>query len=332
MKFKFDISWFGMGGIGKFSEEISKRIGQYYTTEFFKVKGSPASPLSTIILTLKITFDRHSFYFLPGYIPPLGNKDRFVFTIHDLNHLDIPDNSGFFKRAFYNIVIKRGCHNSFKILTVSEFSKSKIIEWSGVDESKVIVTGNGVSDVFKPVSNSNNAKRYYLSVSNRKSHKNEKRIIQAFSSAKISNEIQLVMTGNPTTELADLIEHLGIKDKVFFTGYVEENELVTLYNNADVLLFPSQYEGFGIPVLEAMACGTPVITSNTTSLPEVAGEAAILVDPTSVDEIKAAIEILDSNSNLKNQMIEKGIIQSKKFSWEKIVEIIRKEISDKINS
>lgn len=327
MNVKYDVSWFGMGGIGRYSEEIKKRIEDIYRVETFSISGNPASPFATLKLTLDMAFHRKSFYFLPGYIPPIGNKGRFVFTIHDLNHLDIPDNSGLLKRMFYKYIIKQGCRNSLKILTVSEFSKQKIVTWSGVDESKVIVTGNGVSNLYTPKeSDSCENRKYYFCVSNRKSHKNEKRILQSFAEANIDKNICLVMTGSPTEELNKLVVSLGLVKNVEFTGYLTENELAKFYRNAHALIFPSLYEGFGIPVLEAMASGIPVITSKTTSLPEVAGDAAILVDPTSTTEIKNAIEKLETNNELRKEMIGKGLQQSEKFSWEAVVSIIEREI------
>nr|WP_314420600.1 glycosyltransferase family 1 protein [uncultured Erwinia sp.] len=333
MKIKYDASWFGMGGIGRFSEEIEKRLKKNYSLKNFSISGNPASPLATLKLTFKMCIDRESFFLLPGYIPPIGQRGRFIFTIHDLNHLDIPDNSGLLKKLFYKYIIKTGCKNAYKILTVSNFSKEKIVEWSGVDPSKVIVAGNGVGENYHPnIKHTTNNEKYYLCVSNRKSHKNEKRMLEAFSQAKIDEKINLVMTGKDNEEINRLILSLNLKDRVKFTGFLTENELVEFYRNSHALLFPSLYEGFGIPVLEAMASGVPVITSNTTSLPEVAGDAALFVDPTSVEEIKLAIEKLEIDEGVRQSLIYKGFLQIKKFSWDNVVDIIKDEIRMKERS
>ncbi|CAI1665059.1 glycosyltransferase family 4 protein [Serratia fonticola] len=325
MKIIYDTSWHSKGGIGKYSEEIGKKLTGI---EFFSYKGNPASPLSALKITCKMIFEKESFFILPGYIPPLFIKNRFFFTIHDLNHLDIPDNSSFMKRLFYKYVIKKGCHNASKVLTVSEFSKDRIVKWSGVDPDKVIVVGNGVDSSFKPSEekNNNTESGYFLCVSNRKTHKNEKRVIEAFSSANIDKNITLIMTGKVSIELEELISNKKLKERVIFTGYLTERELINLYQKTIALLFPSLYEGFGIPVLEAMACGVPVITSKTTALSEIAGDAALLVDPENTNEIMGAIERIISDSALQQDMIKKGLNRCREFSWEKTTDKIAAQL------
>ena len=129
---------------------------------------------------------------------------------------------------------------------------------------------------------------YMLCVSNRRLHKNEFRTVEAFARARLNPDLHLVFTGEPTPELMNCIERQGISMRVHFVGTVPDAQLPCLYGSAEALVFASLYEGFGLPVLEAMACGTPVVTSNTTSLPEIAGDAALLVDPTSVEQIADA--------------------------------------------
>lgn len=254
--------------------------------------------------------------FLPGYIPPLFSSVPFVFTIHDLNHVDRPENSSWLKKLFYRYIIWGGCQRASLVFTVSEFSKQRIVAWAGISPDKVVNVGNGVDESFHiDVPPWLPGFPYVLCVSNRKLHKNERRLVLAFASAKIDPSIRLVFTGDATAELLALCGDLGIVERVHFAGRVSEAALPQLYRGAICLAFPSLYEGFGLPVIEAMACGTPVITSNTTSLPEVAGGAALLVDPESVTEIQKAIERLAKDQSLRQTLRQSGLEQAQRFSW-----------------
>ncbi|MDT4310043.1 glycosyltransferase family 1 protein [Klebsiella aerogenes] len=320
-----DDRWSGSGGIGTFAEEINK-ITNYKSAGF---TGKPFSPVDCIKTSLKMLKMRDGIVFFPGYIPPLFSRIPFVFTIHDLNHLERPENSSLLKKIFYKVVIKRGCRKAKYIFTVSEFSRQKIIQWSGVPAEKVVNVGNGVSNDFRP----NGQKKdlgypYYLCVSNRKSHKNEIGTIQAFARADIPENIRLVFTGKQTDELASVIEANGLKNRVVFTGFVKTEELPELYRGADGLIFVSFYEGFGLPVIEAMASGIPVITSRTTSLGEVAGDAALVVDPENIHQIATAISKLHHDEDLKTQLIDKGFKQVIKYSWGATSELVNKYLID----
>ncbi|MLN24934.1 glycosyltransferase family 1 protein, partial [Salmonella enterica subsp. enterica] len=283
-KVLMDISWSNKGGIGRFTDEISKLLCDISKEELYRKCASPLAPLGLAVnIFLRKKTD---VVFLPGYIPPLFCSKKFIITIHDLNHLDLNDNSSLFKRLFYNFIIKRGCRKAYKIFTVSNFSKERIVAWSGVNPNKIVTVYNGVSSLFnadvKPL---NLGYKYLLCVGNRKTHKNEKCVISAFAKADIDPSIKLVFTGNPCNDLEKLIIQHGLSERVKFFGFVSEKDLPSLYKGSLGLVFPSLYEGFGLPVVEGMACGIPVLTSLTSSLPEVAGDAAILVDPLSEDAI-----------------------------------------------
>lgn len=323
MSILFDETWAGAGGIGRFAEEVASRISYDYG---FKLSGSPASPLSALKLSLEI--GKNDIAILPGYIPPLMCRGKFLFTIHDLNHIDRPENTSILKKFFYRYVIRRGCNDAYKVLTVSEFSRQKIIEWSGVDSDKVVCVGNGVGSNFNAeVEPFDAGSPYYLSVGNRKLHKNEFRILESFFQANIDQKIVLAFTGSPSSELDVRIKKLGLSERVVFFGSVEEAQLPKIYKGARGLLFPSLYEGFGLPVIEAMACGTPVITSNVTSLPEVAGDAAILINPMDVDELKEAIERLENDPRLRSELVIKGYDRAKFFTWEKTAHKIQEVLN-----
>lgn len=318
MIFFYDARWIGEHGIGR----VARVLDDALHLKHLDLKGSPCSPLDTLYLwlaTLK-QIPKGAGLFTPGYNAPLFVSKPFVFTIHDLNHIDRPENASFLKTIYYSMIMKRACRNAAAILTVSNFSKQRIVDWAGVSESKVINIGNGVGANYNiNVQPYMPGFCYLLCVSNRKAHKNEPRILQAFSMAKIDSNIRLLFTGKPNEELTSIIRFLGIEDRVVFAGRVPEEELPGLYRGAVGLLFPSLYEGFGLPVIEAMACGCPVLTSSTTSLPEVAGDAAVLVDPTSVQAIADGISAVCGDEPLRAEMIRKGYVQAARFSWDEVV-------------
>lgn len=310
---KIDPRWKGMGGIGTFYEQINK-INQYQVIDF---EGSPASPLDTIKSSIKLSKVSAAKIFFPGYIPPLLSKHPYVITIHDLNHLDRPENSSLFKKIFYNLIIKRGCKKAEYIFTVSEFSKRRIVEWSGISSEKVINVGNGVSSSFHPDGERYDVPYdYFLCVSNRKLHKNEEGTLKAFKAANIDSSIKLVFTGKEDEHIKAIIKSLELEDRVIFTGFLPEAELPKLYRTAKALLFVSFYEGFGLPIVEAQASGIPVITANNTSLAEIAGDAAVLVNAADTDSIAKAITDINHNEKLRNDLVKRGFENKARFSWE----------------
>lgn len=173
---------------------------------------------------------------------------------------------------------------------------------------------------------------YLLCVSNRKGHKNELRVVESFALSCLATDMWLVFTGSPTTDLMNCVNHYRLTQRVRFLGVVPDRELPSLYRSAEALVFPSLYEGFGLPVLEAMACGTPVVTANTTALPEVAGDAALLVDPTSVEQISAAMQQIVNDSPLRRQLRERGLSQAAQFSWARTVAQVHELLVECCNS
>ncbi|WEI00161.1 glycosyltransferase family 1 protein [Acinetobacter soli] len=282
----FDTRWFGEHGIGRFATEV-------YDEDFFqpiKLKGNPVSIFDVIKLTIYLVFNKN-FFFSPGFNAPFFFLHRTAITIHDLNHIDVDANTSFLKKLYYNIVLKRACRKAALIFTVSEFSKGRIVDWSGINPDKVKVVYNGVSSAFhKDVQPYLPGFPYIFIVGNRKLHKNEDRALRAFAQADIDKNIHVLFSGKPSDQLVSTAKELQIEDRVKFLGRLSEDELASTYKGALCLLFPSLYEGFGLPVIEAMACGTPVITSNTTSLAEISDDSCILVNPLSITEISKAIE------------------------------------------
>ncbi|MEW5766349.1 MAG: glycosyltransferase [bacterium] len=266
-------------------------------------------------------------------ITPLIRPCKSIITIHDLawvrfpQYLPDPFLSGL--KKWIPISIK----GADLIIAVSRKTKEDIIEFFGVPENKIKVVYEGVNKrVYRPIEDTRSMEKirqkyhifdpFILNVGALQPRKNIQGIIKAYYKLKNDNylDYKLVIPGRKGwlyNEIFQLVRDLELEKDVIFTGAVENEELSYLYNAAELFVFPSFYEGFGLPVLEAMACGTPVITSNTSSLTEVAGEAAILVDPHNVEELAEAMHRVLTDTALKDQMREKGLEQVSKFSWEK---------------
>jgi len=320
-----DQRWIGDHGIGRFARHVLGGI-KYRA---ISLDGHPAAPFDSYRLWRAIRdLKDDDLFFSPGYNSPLVCRSRFIFTIHDLSHVYCPENSSPLIQLYYATILKRACKQAQAILTVSEFTRSQILEWSGVDAGRVLNVGCGVDPAYHPEGESCRCSfPYILCVSNRKPHKNEFRIVEAFARSAGAPAVKLVFTGNSTSQLAACISKHGLTQDVIFTGQVAESKLPSLYRGAVALLFPSLYEGFGLPIVEAMACGTPVITSNVTAMPEVAGGAALLVEPTSTIEIAAAIQTVIEDASLRARLRAKGVARAATFSWMKIVDAVRETLA-----
>lgn len=321
----FDERWIGPHGIGRFAANLAERIA----LQPLGMKGKPSHPFDPLRLASAL-FRRSEpgLFFSPGYNAPLFGKMPFVFCIHDLCPLDCPESFSRLRAAFFNTFTKPACHRASAVITVSDFSKQRIIRWSGLPPERIVVAGNAVDSSFSPGGerHSHHAP-YLLAVSNRRPHKNDARLIAAFANARDISDTHLLITGNPTRELNALVRRLRIETRVHFTGQVTDRQLAALYRGATGAVLPSLYEGFGIPVVEAMASGTPVLTSSTTSLPEVAGDAALLVDPTSIDEIAQGISRITNDSRLRQSLRNAGLIRAKRFSWDSIANRVQETLA-----
>jgi glycosyltransferase involved in cell wall biosynthesis len=321
-----DQRWIGDHGIGRFARNVLAGIDYCPVS----TGGHPAAPLDAYRLARALgVLSGNDLFFSPGYNTPLFCSRPFVFTIHDLSHIYCPQNSSASIRLYYAMIMKPACYRAAKILTVSEFTRKQILEWSGVSPERVCNVSCGVDPKYCAEGTVYQASfPYLLSVSNRKPHKNELRIVMAFAQSRLAPEIHLMFTGDCTRELTALIAQHRLAATVHFTGRVPEEDLPALYRGATALVFPSLYEGFGLPVLEAMACGTPVVTSKVTAMPEVAGDGALLVDPTSVAEISEAMRRIVSDASLRRRLPEKGLLRAAQFSWEKTTAAVRSILAE----
>ncbi|MBC8249028.1 MAG: glycosyltransferase family 4 protein [Anaerolineales bacterium] len=270
--------------------------------------------------------------FVPAHVLPIVHPRRSVVTIHDLGYLYYPQAHRLLDRLYLDLSTRYNARAATRLIADSSATKQDLIERYGSEPDKITVVYPGYDEATFQTVRDEKAIRavkakydivgdYILFVGTLQPRKNLTRLIEAFSNIQypISN-IQLLIAGKKGwlyEKIFRQVEELGLEGRVVFTGYVAEGDLPALLSGARLFVFPSLYEGFGLPVLEAMACGTPVVCSNASSLPEVAGDAAVLVDPLDVEELAAAMERVLGDEKLRAGLIERGFEQAKKFSWEK---------------
>jgi glycosyltransferase involved in cell wall biosynthesis len=273
-----------------------------------------------------------------NFVVPPKISGKVITTIHDLTYILYPDTMDSNNRKRLEKDMRKTVNRADYIITISESSKEDIINYLHVDESKIQVIYPGVDEIYKKVIDDNeiaNVKRkyniegkYLLYLGTLEPRKNIETIIKAYNLFNKSNNknVKLVLAGKKGwlyDSIFKLVKEFKIEDKVIFTDYVDDKDKPALYQGAEVFLFPSLYEGFGIPVVEAMASRVPVITSNSSSLPEVAGEAAIITDPLDYKEISKSIERILNDSMMRENMINEGIKQADKFNWDESAEKLK---------
>lgn len=312
-----DARWSGQHGIGRFSMEV---LGRLQNTDIFSEGPRPLSVKNILWQTQQLYRYRNKYkvFFTPGFNPVIHSAIPFVFTIHDLIHLFAPGNAQLSKKIYYQMLMKPAVRRAHKILTVSEHSKKTILQWANIPAENVVNVSCGISEALTPAGKTYQpGYPYLLHVGNNsKAHKNAMRLIQAFARAQINPETRLLFTASASEEMARFIAQHRLENRVMFTGGLTETALAEYYRGAQAVVFPSLYEGFGLPVLEGMACGVPVLTSNVTSLPEVAGDAALMIDPLELDALIDGIEKIAGDESLRARLIAKGLLRAKLFSWD----------------
>ena len=268
---------------------------------------------------------------------PLRKRAPTILTVHDVIPFTFREAMGRFTNLFlYKPGIRLACHLNDVIVTVSEFSKRDIAEKVGVPRDKIRVIPNGLRELAPPDEELDRAlderwgleDGFVLNVGGIHERKNIPRLVQAFARLIRQHGYpgKLLITGSVSgapyrvrmKRICDrAVAEAGMEDRVVFTGFIPDAELDSLLRRADMLVYPSLYEGFGLPVLEAMQVGTPVVTSNLTAMPEVAAGAALLIDPHSVDEMVAAMKRLLEDEALRRDLIRRGKERARLFSWER---------------
>jgi glycosyltransferase involved in cell wall biosynthesis len=254
-----------------------------------------------------------------------------VVTVHDLSFMRYPQAFPPVQRAYLQSQVRRSTRAARQVIAVSQATKQDVVELFGVAPERIDVVHNGVDASFCPAPagqveafrrRQGLPERYILHVGTLEPRKNLVRLVQAFAQVRANDPGQppakLVLAGGKGWDYGAIfaeVDRLGLAQDVIFPGYVADEELAWWYRAAAVFAYPSLMEGFGLPVLEAMACGAPTVTSNLSSLPEVAGDAALLVDPTSVDALADALLRLMADAGLANDLRARGQAQAARFPW-----------------
>ena len=260
----------------------------------------------------------------------LSSKITAIAVMHDLNFEHNPEDIPFLVRVYYKFFFPRFAAKAQKIVTVSDFSRQDIIKIYSQIPSKVDVVYNGVNLIYSPLEaiekqqvrdKYTQGNEYFIFVGALHQRKNLVNLFLAFDKYKSNsgNSVKLMIVGNKmwwTKQIENTYNSLSFKEDVVFHNHMSTSELRQVYGSAIALTYVSLFEGFGIPIIESFACGTPVITSNITSMPEVAAQAAILVNPLNIDEISEAMHNVETDKILRDKLIELGLERAKYFSWD----------------
>jgi len=293
------------------------------------INSDPFAPLDQIRLPQFLKKRNVDIYHTTNFMIPLGGLGRTkrVVTIHDLIPLLFRDHAPRSKKnrffAVYKWLMHTAARKSDMIIAVSESTKRDVIQHLGItpgNEGKVRVIHEGVTSNHVPAERNAHDEIVFLFVGRRDPYKNLPMLVQALADLRkegLPAKLRVIGSDDPRyPEAQQLAVSLGVNDHILWSGYVPDRDLLSAYQKADVFVLPSRYEGFGLPVLEAMACGTPVICSNTSSLPEVAGDAAMMMDPSNPASLTDAMRRLIKDPALRVKMSERGLIHAATFTWD----------------
>lgn len=334
-----------MHGIARYVYELLKCLSEGYCDSRFFVlinEGSPLlqekwpSHIKMVVLSASwISFKEQleipsvlkrvgaDLFHAPSFVAPILPPCKMIMTIHDLNHLVLPQFYTLLHQLYYKLIVRNSIKRSEYILTVSNFSKNEIVKTMGLPAEKIFVTYNGVSSFYRPVKDCEYLQyvreiyglpeNYILCISNNKPHKNVHQLVRAYSYSEITTPLVLACSFDKS--LLEIAEKYGKKHLIYFTKFIEEAHLPAFYSMTDLFVYPSTYEGFGLPPLEALACGAPVVVSKTSSLPEVVGEKAIFMNPYDYKEIAKALERGIFDLELRSRLKLSGMQHANKYSW-----------------
>ena len=258
---------------------------------------------------------------------PLACPVPGVVTVHDLAFIRFPQTFRAYNRTYLDFATRMSVRRAVQILAVSEHTKRELVGLLGVPAERVVVTPNAVRAHFRPPEPATLAafraskglpERFVLYVGTLEPRKNLTTLLSAYAEIARRHDVPLLVGGGKGwlyDAVFQRLEELGLRERVHFVGYIEEEELPLWYAAATVFVFPSIYEGFGMPPLEAMACGTPVITSNSSSLPEVVGDAGLMVAPTDASAFATALDQVLSDAALHDELRTRGLVRAQAFAW-----------------
>ena len=281
-------------------------------------------------------------------LPKIKSDIPKIATCLDIIPLVYKQNNNIIQNIFLKKSIK-GMEKADKVISISDYTKRDLVKYSNINPEKIKTIYLGVNESFKKIGNNevelfkekySLEEPFILYVGSEQPRKNFNVLIKSFYKLnKIEGfeNFKLIKVGRPQTSLGErenlnkMINNLGLQKKIKFIDYVDESNLPLVYNAADLFVFPSLYEGFGLSPLESMACGTPVIASNRSSIPEVVGDAGILVDPLDIDELTEKMVDVLNNEDIKKDLSKKGLERSENFTWEKCAEQTLKVYNDVLN-
>lgn len=323
-----DSRWIGNHGIGRYASEVLKRL---HSLRPLVVRGKPLSALDPIRLKLALERQNASAFYSPGFNAPLLAKMPCILTIHDLIHLEDPQQSTRFKKAYYEFIVKPAIVNAPFVFTVSQASQKKIADWSGISLEKIIVTPNGVSPTFTFVNTPTKPDQdYFVYVGSSKPHKNTERMLRAFATLK-SDGLILNWIGPISDQDLALIESLNIKHLIKFHLEISDEKLHALYSSSLGNIFPSTIEGFGLPPLECILSGKPALISSTNPLMEDLSALTEVVDPLSISEIAAGMRRLTHRSVFDPDSISLINTLRVKYNWDRTAQIASENLNKLIN-
>jgi glycosyltransferase involved in cell wall biosynthesis len=265
----------------------------------------------------------------PNFILPPVHRAKTLLTVHDLSFIRHPQGAVDSLRKWLNRVVPRSLARADHILADSQSTKNDLVEIFNIDPENITVVGAGVEERFQPITDPLKLeavrRRYHLppekfilGLGTLEPRKNFTGLIEAYAQSPVRETHHLVIGGGKGWLYDDIFttaETSPVADRIHLIGFVADDDLPTLYSLADVFAFPSHYEGFGIPVIEAMACGTPVVCANNSCLPEVAGQSALQITATDTSALSEALYCMVVDSSLREQAIKEGFIQAQKFTW-----------------
>ncbi len=262
-------------------------------------------------------------------LPPVRRSTRTIVTVHDLSFVRVPETATPSLKAYLDIVVPQSVRRADHVIADSAATKRDLIDLYNLPSEKITVLLSGIDDRFAPFTGDPATvlrkyqipqKPYIFSIGTVQPRKNYARIVKSLVQLRDSGlDIDLVIAGGKgwlDGSLYQTIKDTGMSDHIHMIGFADEADIPVLYSAATCTAFPSLYEGFGFPVLESMACGTPVVTSNVSSLPEVAGDAALIVDPYDVDALANALRKLTTDEAMRDLLIQRGFQQAANFSWD----------------
>lgn len=309
----------------------------------------PANPLRRLLLTIPHIIRRTRAHLLHvNYIAPPHVKCPIVVTVHDIAYALYPHFFSLRDRLLLSVLVPLTLSRAVRVIAVSQRTRDDLVAYYHIPLSKIVVTYEGTDSRFRPLDKAEARARmaekygltrpYILTLGNLQPRKNIPRLIRAYARLQREGKIDLplVIVGQARwreTEIYRAAQEAR-EGTVLFTGYVPDDDLPLLYNAAQFFVYPSLYEGFGLPPLEAMACGTAVLCSSAGALPEVVGDAALLVDPYSESEIAAGLEQMANSPDLRATLAERGFVQAQRFSWDimaRQTELVYREVVEEMN-